>query len=439
MINKSSIIDYDFSNKQFVSSDMLYILKNIEMNKVSELKKNVTRQNVNTVDKFKRTPIYWALYHTNLDCLKVILSKSCNIEHTDMFGFKPIHYAAWSANPIILSELLNHGADLFSKTKNGLTVLHAATSGENLLNVKFLLDSGNYDKIYIKNKKGETPLMMSVMNKTNCISTLILSKIPEALYEIDQNRESIFHLISKTDNYTLLESILDKIESKKQISALNKNFETPLQVAVRNESENVFDFLIKIINPNTFSKDGKTPLCDALMSGNLKFINGLLENGADMNLVDITTKYSAIHVVAKYSTLDVMILLLSHNADINKVNKSKETALHLACSNGNVDIARYLLTENINYNLRDVNGRIALDLALRDDYIYISNLIIAEPIARMKRKMYKSDKKIEFINTFPIGIQRIFWSKICKKLKPKHVIELAEYFGIKHELISNIP
>ena len=63
---------------------------------------------------------------------------------------------------------------------------------------------------------------------------------------------------------------------------------------------------------------------------------------------------SGIHFAAANGHVDVVTVLLKNDADVNAVNKGKETALHYAAKYGCVDVAKVLLQ-----NGADVNAAVA--------------------------------------------------------------------------------
>lgn len=57
------------------------------------------------------------------------------------------------------------------------------------------------------------------------------------------------------------------------------------------------------------------------------------------------------------------LYLISHGADVNIVNKQKETALILACAVGSEEIVSALLDAHARRDVRDEDGRSAADWA----------------------------------------------------------------------------
>jgi ankyrin repeat protein len=73
-------------------------------------------------------------------------------------------------------------------------------------------------------------------------------------------------------------------------------------------------------------------LYSAVETGHLEKVRLSLKNSADVNIVN-KEKETALHLAAKNGHLEIVRLLLEKGADVNIVNKEKETALHLAAKN----------------------------------------------------------------------------------------------------------
>ena len=125
--------------------------------------------------------------------------------------------------------------------------------------------------------------------------------------------------------------------------------DTPLNDAIyKNDIQKVKQLIVSGANVNRQDKYGNTPLYNVqdcrgnlllftagtdvrlqMHAANQKITPLLLAAGANVNLQN-NCEEIALHVAAKYSAVETIILLLAHSADVNKSTKSGNTALHLA-------------------------------------------------------------------------------------------------------------
>ena len=102
------------------------------------------------------------------------------------------------------------------------------------------------------------------------------------------------------------------------------------------------DFLIDIADAEVdiIADENWTPLALAARRGHLEIIETLLENGAEINVLQDSG--SALFWAAKNSELDTVVLLLEHDADPSICGKTW-SPLHAACQNGDIEIAQILI------------------------------------------------------------------------------------------------
>ena len=114
----------------------------------------------------------------------------------------------------------------------------------------------------------------------------------------------------------------------------------------------------------------KTCLAEASKQGLTEFIEALLTNGADPNVVSlIHFGNAAIHFAAENGHINAIKCLVQHpHTHINAINDQEETALHLAASNLTKENAEacfsYLVREGINIRHQNAQGQSAIAMAV---------------------------------------------------------------------------
>ena len=132
----------------------------------------------------------------------------------------------------------------------------------------------------------------------------------------------------------------------------------------RNDLVTVRELLHRGFSVNTKDGSGRTPLMTAAGLGRTEIVRCLLENGADVHILDSVLGASALHFAAQGGSVDTAKLLLKYGAHLNlQVPANGLTPLMTAVWHRNKEMAAFLLSqERINLNLRSTFGAAARDL-----------------------------------------------------------------------------
>ncbi len=246
--------------------------------------------------------------------------------------------------------------------------------------------SKNNKHITVQNKTGDKkkPASQKPVTKTK------EEKIPEE--SMEQMYISASFAASQGDN-TKLDSYLRK---GVDINTIDDYGDTLLMNAVDGKQYNTAAHLLeKGANPDLRGLEKKPPLVDAASrSGDTRFIEMLLEYGADVNITD-EYGYTALHYAARYMFTELTELLLKNGADPNiksdtgiapingeaacypdilralleagadPLNKGSDgkTALMDAAEGNSVESAEILITAGVDPDAADANGNRAIDYA----------------------------------------------------------------------------
>ncbi|HRK34210.1 MAG TPA: ankyrin repeat domain-containing protein [Candidatus Hydrogenedentes bacterium] len=138
---------------------------------------------------------------------------------------------------------------------------------------------------------------------------------------------------------------------------------TPLMIAARYGHAKVMEVLLQEgANVNAVNMFNSTALHYAVERGRLRCVKTLIEYGAD---VDIKSKYgdTALHEAARLKKDKVGIILaelLQAGADINAKDSKHSTPLHHAARSGNPDAVQFLIENGANLNEKDDHNMTAL-------------------------------------------------------------------------------
>jgi ankyrin repeat protein len=259
----------------------------------------------------------------------------------------PLHFASSRGYCEVALTLLDHGADVHTQNVDGQTSLHQVSLGPEYYGrsdhhrlAQLMLDRGA--DVNARDKYQATPLH----------SACYMSKL-------ETTRVLLSHGVD--------------------IHARNAQGQTPLHVVshgVRYNDEISEPDLVELLlsrgaDVNTQDNDQATPFLLACFCLKPRTAEKLLQNGADVNAVNIHGQ-NAWHIISQNNsyyfqepmreTLGTKLgkFLLNHGVDMHRPDVDERTPLHLACYYGKVDVAEVLLDHGAQVDAADIRGHTPL-------------------------------------------------------------------------------
>ncbi|WP_295154680.1 ankyrin repeat domain-containing protein [uncultured Brachyspira sp.] len=249
--------------------------------------------------------------------------------------------------------------------------------------IKNLISSGNVNNTLTETtnivNKEDTEYDLSITFDEGTTALMIASYYGYAdlVNALIQNNADVN--IKNKRNYTALLYAVD-IWTRQGIGIYDSNFNT-VELLVNAKAD-----------VNAVNNYGWSPLFFAADNSNSDVVAFLADNGADINLVDskgitpllIANDVESIKVLAKTSNInkanfagvtplisfsgrgistDAINILLENGADVNMIDKDGETALSYAIENGNFETALILLNNNANPNLANKKAKELAEIA----------------------------------------------------------------------------
>lgn len=128
---------------------------------------------------------------------------------------------------------------------------------------------------------------------------------------------------------------------------------------------------------NAYAPDGFQPLGLAAYFGHTALVAWLLEVGALVNSPSRNPmRVMPLHSAIANKRIEIVKLLLDHEADINAAQADDFTPLHEAAQNGLLDVTQWLIERGAAINPRlSSTGKTPLALAIEHEHEAVSNLL----------------------------------------------------------------
>ncbi|XP_072414254.1 pre-mRNA splicing regulator USH1G-like [Chiloscyllium punctatum] len=103
-----------------------------------DLLKEATKKELNSPDEDGMTPTLWAVYHGNLEAVRLIVSRGGDPDKCDIWGNAPLHLAAAHGHLNLLSFLVSFGANIWCLDNDYHTPLDMAAMKNHMECIRYL-------------------------------------------------------------------------------------------------------------------------------------------------------------------------------------------------------------------------------------------------------------------------------------------------------------
>ncbi|RWS12587.1 rabankyrin-5-like protein [Dinothrombium tinctorium] len=396
------------------------------------------RANVNIIDDKGRTLLHKAILRKDSFSANFLINEKASVDIATTEGKEtPLHLLCsqhYDEEMIeVARNLLKHGADPNLQDAKGNTCVHLAILSKNERIFRMLLEHRTIS-LEIRNGDGLSPLALALqcLSESETFARLLVEKGTSVDSSNPFTGDTLLHLAAKEDNEVAgifltshgakVNSTNNRGETPLHIAAargLNKfvasllehgancnsttsppSFnernddehiynQTPLHVAVAAQKEEVIrtivtfkhsnarDLASSIVLPNLNIKNSqeKTPLCLAIEMGLHSIAQLLIDEGANVNVVD-TKSYTLLHRAIMNNDSRGALFLLNHGADINMQTPLNETPLQLAIKHQLESVVMDLCAKGVDVNSVDTNGNCALWSALEAENEDIASILV---------------------------------------------------------------
>lgn len=406
----------------------------------------ITQIDINHRNDNGETPLYKAISSRNIPMIKKLLDNGANPNIARNDGYTPLIkaieiYQEDLQDTTIIDLLLDkkYKTDINLKTDSGVTPLIFANSKAKLSISLKLLENDDIDVNILTSEKGNA--LIALNNNAHMIMSeighdkekcILFTKIMEMLIEKtkDINLISKYNLIgydrllefyNQITNKSLLDFILKthKDTINLNISFFNYSSMTNL-LYITGMSNNVkdMDLLLKNgadINHKFVKTNNKNTTAFAdLLDLNVKFpiLKLAIENGADLSQTSTEKKNSVAHIFARKFGDDAINYFRDNikkfNLDVE--NQDKVTPLMTACFLGNTEVVRILLENVKNLNARNESGNALFYTT--DPFSMLKN----NTKIQLAMQTFKPEQKDAFLQNVILENEKIIFEMIEKGL-----------------------
>jgi len=221
--------------------------------------------------------------------------------------------------------------------KNG-TMLHVAVDGDNLPEVKTILEAG---ALLLCDDDGFTPLHLAAMRGHEKVSDLIIAHLiskgrPDVVDVKSKKGRTALHTAAALNHPAIVSSLL---AAGAQIDAVDNFGLTPLCAAAsRGHVKVAEDLLAKGAG---VEKEGASPLFMAAQDGHLEMVKFLFDRGAKLNSKNGSLGYTPLLIAVFCGHRDVAQFLMTKESDAKVTHFAHE----LATEEGHEGIAKMISEE----------------------------------------------------------------------------------------------
>ncbi len=360
---------------------------------------------VDAITKTGKTALMTSANSGHDTVVELLLSHSASAKIRDNSKQTALHYAAKGGHKRIAQHILEKDIKVINdQDADGYSALHTTIYNRETDFVKMLLAKRPDININLQDNRGNTPLLLAVERRLDDVvehllkceaDTDIRNKKGEtalllAIKAKAKARSTWKTLLQSSDHVNVncgggvfptalhqaawdgkLEVVQQLLKHGADVNAQGGMYNTALQAAAFGGFEDVVDYLLK--NGADASLGGglfANALSAAVALGAFDIVPMLHENKADINAQDGQGR-TAIHLAAWRGSLDMFMWLKDNNGDLSIKDDQGRTALHHAAMAGSLDVIKMLMQVEMweSLNVEDIDGWMPLHWACRSNEI----------------------------------------------------------------------
>ncbi|XP_076285931.1 transient receptor potential cation channel subfamily A member 1-like [Lasioglossum baleicum] len=304
--------------------------------------------NVNVKNIRGETPIVNAIQNRDTKMIELLLTNGADIKEDP----EVVCTAVMCGNLELVEDLLKNGTDVNMLNGNIYyrnSLLHRAVNEKQVQMAKLLINYGA--NVNVKDTREETPIVNAIQNRDTKMIELLLTNGAD----IKEDPKVVCTAVRCRN----LELVEDLLKNGADINALDNMYfgNSFLHMAVKTKQVQMVKLLINYgANVNVKDSQGETPIVNAIQNRDKKMIELLLTNG-----VDIKEDPKVLRAAVENGNLKIVEDILMEGADVNMLliaNSSigRFLPLHKAVMQRQLEMANVLIKYGANVNAKDSDG-----------------------------------------------------------------------------------
>ncbi|XP_038069860.1 ankyrin repeat and SAM domain-containing protein 6-like [Patiria miniata] len=314
------------------------------------------------------TPLQMAAGNGHEDIVRLLLMRGASLDRQNLYGWTALMQAASHGHASIVALLLQNKADPNVRNKFGATALTAAAHYGHLSSVKVLLGCGFID---LNEKEGAnvgqafTPLMVAALSGRDPVLKMLLDKGADQFQVHRQTGWTPLMMGALCGHTSIAEILIETRGCDPDVT--NTLDKTALEIAILGNHRDVQNYLDRRTSnrPRISTENSKPKIIEATEAGDIKLVQLILD-GDPKQCNKLSPEGAApLMVAAMIGRGDIAELLVQRGADVNMQDaKSGWTALMQATFHRRKELVKYLIDAGADVNIQAKDGCKALDLAL---------------------------------------------------------------------------
>eukprot|EP00833_Pecoramyces_ruminatium_P018011 jgi/Orpsp1_1/1192043/evm.model.d7180000090145.2 len=412
------------------NKDIILIFLNSDNLRINDLNKNFEAP---LITLYKT---YNYFLEDKIILMKYFLQKDSNINICDRNG-KSILLYALKNNSLELIKLLIENNKKYPINENlKILMFRYSIRSSNTDIFEYLIDNYNINAFI------DEIIKEIIINDKLDLLKILISR--DAIKNIKEENNLIFLKEAIIfDNEKIIKYLI-----KNKFKVYNINNEI-IEIIICNNRLNILKILIPgYLNINNEDIDGNTALIYAIKYQNFEIIKYLVDNGADMNVVN--KKINVIYHLINNNNIDILKYLVDNNLNINKKDQYGQTLLGYSISLKNEQIINFLIQHNADFS--GISNKIEiLDLITKNNNLNLINFIVFNSgIYEILKEIIDKDRidilKIIIDNNLDINIRDKNDNTILMYAIEKRKINIIKYlidngadiYDVKYKLIKEI-
>nr|AKD28025.1 ankyrin repeat domain protein [Glypta fumiferanae] len=276
-----------------------------------------------------------------------------------------------------------HDLSQFEEWYGGYRLLRDALEGKHRAIAKLLLESGS--RVNSKDEWENSPLHLAVLNEDTQIVSMLLKRCADVDAK-NYCQQTALYLAVEMRNFTITELLL---RNNANVNVAGDWCRTPLYRSVEMGNLEITKLLLRHGSyDDGESLDGTNSLFLAIACKNIEILEYLLNSGPFVNSTSGIYGNTPLHHAVVYGNKRIVELLMDRGADVNARNNKGLVPLHVAAAVQNDDIVEVLLKHNdINADVRNNRGKTVLSIIIEQlDVSRLKEILKIHPKIKCEEK-----------------------------------------------------